>query len=266
MEYMRKVLVVSLISFLSVSAFGQLSTRENVDPYLFQIGTRPQAGDFGLYIGPSINEVIDMIDKDVNWRGMPLLNFKHYATDRFVWRLGLQVYNTSKHLNYEDGKGDDLYKEKNSRSNTYFVVTPAFEYHFTPENLCDVYLGMNLSLGVKSNVNKQYFFVDKEDYYADAIQNQFLLGVGGFVGLQFFIADLPLAIGTELGIRGFWNFNAKTKNVVTQPNDAGELEKQTFYTSDLLDDGVLRIGDKMSARKFDLGADFRITFSYYFSK
>ena len=261
---MRKFLVVTLISFLSVSAFAQLSTRENVDPYLFKTGTRPQAGSFGLYIGPSINEMIDMANEDINWRGIPLLNFKHYCTDRFVFRVGLQVYNTSKHLSYENTVFDSLSKEKYSQKKTYFIISPAIEHHFTPKNLCDVYVGLNLPLGVISDVNKEYSTFGSQEYYMDAIQNRFVLGLGGFVGLQFFIADLPIALGAELGIRGLWNFNAKTKHVQTQWNADEELETQTFYTSDLF--GGMAMGEKMSARKFDLGTDVRITFSYYFSK
>lgn len=263
---MKKIFLIALIFSLGINVFAQLSTRENENPYVFKTGTRPEKGNIGIFLGPSITEVIDMIDEEINWRGMPLLNFKYYTSDRFVVRAGLQIYNTSFQLKGEstDDVTGDKAEIKLSESSTYFKFTPGFEYHFTPKNLCDVYVGANLAIGVKSNTAKAFETFNGEKFENNAVQNQCILGVGAFIGMQFFIADLPLAIGGELGFGLSSNLGLQTKHVESQPNAEGKAETQTYYTYDY--QGVALQADKMSVRKMDVGADFRITFSYFFCK
>jgi len=263
---MKKILLFSTIALFSLSAFAQLSTRENVDPYVFKTGTRPQAGDLGMYVGPSITEIIQMADAEINWRGMPLLNFKYYGTDRFVYRLGLQIYNKSQGLKAKELQPDSI-DLKNSRSQTYFMLTPGIEYHFTPKNICDVYVGANLPIGVNSIVEKSSYTLGKDKLYHNQTQNKFLLGIGAFIGMQFFVADLPLAIGIEGGISGFGKFGGAVKNVYNEKNENDVYEKKTVYTHYDTDfgNGMMQ-AKRISTNKFELGYDFRLTFSYYFSK
>jgi hypothetical protein len=222
--FMKKILLISLIALFGYSTFAQLSTRENVDPYVFKTGTRPEKGDIGIWIGPSVSEIIHMIDKDLNWRGMPLLNLKFYSSDNFAWRLGLQIYNKSQGLKAKETLLDSV-DAKMSKSKTYFMLTPGFEHHFTPKNICDVYVGGNLPIGTSSDVHKNSMTVGKNKIYHNTSQNQFLLGIGAFIGLQFFVADLPLAIGVEGGLSGLGKFGGTTKHVYSEPNEKNEYEK-----------------------------------------
>jgi hypothetical protein len=259
---MKKILVFSMIALFSLSAFAQLSTRENADPYVFKTGTRPQQGNFGIWIGPSIMEFIQMADDNINWRGMPLLNFKFYISDKTVFRLGLQIYNKSQGMK---AKEVDLVEGdvKMSKSKTYFMINPGIEYHFTPKNLCDVYIGANIPIGANTNVEKNSFTFGKDNVYHNISQNQFLLGIGAFVGLQFFIADLPLAIGLEGGLSGLGKFGGAIKHVYNELNESNTYEKKIYYEYNDDEFGNWE-AKKISSNKFEFGCDVRITFSYFF--
>ena len=253
-----------MIALFSLSTFAQLSTRENVDPYVFKTGTRPEKGDIGFWIGPSITEFIRMADKDFNWRGMPMLNFKFYTSDKAVIRLGLQIYNESKGLTVKERVPDSV-DTKQTYSKTYFMLTPGIEYHFTPKNLCDVYIGANIPIGASSEITKDSFTMGKDKLYHNTSRNQFLLGIGAFIGFQFFVADLPLAIGIETGLGGFGKFGGAVKNVYNEKNAKGDYEKKTMYTyNDNEFGGGLIQAKKIGTNKFEFGYDVRITFSYYF--
>ena len=258
------MLLLSVIALLNFSVFAQLSTRENVTPYVFKTGTRPQAGDLGIYIGPSFTEIVQMIDDDINWRGMPLLNFRYYNSDQFVFRFGLQIYNKSQGLVVKQRDLDSV-DTKNSRSKTYFLLTPGIEHHFTSKNLCDVYIGANLPIGLNSFVEKNSYTLGKDNIYHNLSQNQFLLGVGAFVGMQFFVADLPLAIGVECGLSGFGRFGGAVKHKERYKNVQGEYENLQYFTYDDTDfGGGMMQAKNISTNKFELGYDVRLTLSYYF--
>ena len=255
-----------MIALFCMPAFAQLSTRENQEPSVFKIGTRPQKGNLGIWIGPSITEFIQMADQNINWRGMPLINFKFYTSNRFVVRVGLQIYNKSQGLTAKETEPDEV-DVKHSKSNTYFMLSPGVEYHFTPKNVVDVYVGGSLPIGCNSIVNKTKYTVGKDKLKYNQMQNQFLLGFGAFTGLQCFVADLPLAIGLEFGISGFGKFGGAVKNVVSEMNEKGKYEDKTYYTHYDADFGEeMMQAKKISTSKFELGYDLRITLSYYFGK
>jgi len=263
---MRKILLFSIIALFCLPGFAQISTRENQEPSVFKTGTRPQKGNFGIWIGPSITEFIQMADDNINWRGMPLINFKYYTSDRFVFRVGLQIYNKSHGLTAKQRLTDSV-DLKHSKSNTYFMITPGVEYHFTPKNVVDVYVGGSLPLGCNSIINKTSYSLGKDKIKYNQIQNQFLFGFGTFVGLQCFVADLPLAIGLEFGLSGFGKFGGAVKNVVSEMNEKGKYEEKVYYThyDAEFDEGMMQ-AKKISTSKFELGYDLRITLSYYFGK
>ncbi len=249
--------------------FGQLSTRESI-PSVIHMGTRPEAGNFGIFIGPSISEIKDMVDKGIRWKGLPLVNFKYYIKDRLEVRLGLQFSKTREKsdgdlLNisndyFEEEEGEMPDEEVGNTSvkvidmNSYNRLTPGIAYHFSPQNIVDVYVGANVPLGWD-----RYKSVHNEgDIKNEVSQNVFVVGVGGFIGLQWFVADLPVALGFEYGFYGLSQSGMKYKHVVSD----GETS-QTYYTKDE-NDGVLY--DNLKHSKFDFGTDLRITLSYYFKR
>ena len=51
-----------LVALLAVStAFAQISTGEPHSSVIPRTGNRPQAGDFGMYLGASVTQVIDLV-------------------------------------------------------------------------------------------------------------------------------------------------------------------------------------------------------------
>ena len=88
--------------------------------------------------------------------------------------------------------------------------------------------------------------------------NKFVIGGGIFLGLQFFVADLPFAIGFEGGYSGQASFSAGQK---TKINNDGN--KQTSVT---IDGRTATDPSKASHIEATWGADAAITFTYYFRK
>lgn len=84
------------------------------------------------------------------------------------------------------------------------------------------------------------------------------------MGLQAFIADLPIALGFEYGIFSRFDLGLKYKSVVTTGN-----KTQTSYRLDPSLFKNLQIGyydtySKLNARRGEIGSQFRLTLSYYF--
>ncbi|MBO8432670.1 MAG: hypothetical protein IAB08_05200 [Bacteroidetes bacterium] len=250
---MKKVILSSatmlvVLFAVSMPAWGQLSDGKTFSRTI-KTGNRPGQGDWGIYIGPSVMQIIEMVDDDINWRGMPLVNVKYYATDHWETRMGLQLYNTSTNMK---GRVEEVVgKIGTGTRETYVKLMPGFAYHFSPKNLLDVYMGASMPFGF--NADKQVEMAG-DDYKRVISRNSFLWGFEAFIGLQCFIADLPLSIGLEYGFTAFRKFGNKYRNVITENG-----EKQVYYTNG---DGALY--EKLNSSTGELGSDFRITFTYYF--
>ncbi len=250
---------------LAVPVNGQLSEGTTFSRTI-KTGNRPQANDWGLYIGPSVQEVIDMCDNGVEWLGLPLTNIKYYYTDNLEFRLGLRMYRTATKTNGVNGRsfpGEELTNTNETKTKVIegnVRLTPGVAYHFSSTNILDVYVGANLPFGFDSDKNINKGAIGGTATETSVSRNSFVLGLGAFVGLQCFIADLPLSIGLEYGFSGVKNFGQKYKHTIVNGN-----EKQVYYT---LDKGGANMVyyDKLKSSKGSLGSDVRITFSYYFSK
>lgn len=245
----RVSLLILCMCGFGLMSFAQLSTRENV-PSVIRTGTRPQAKDFGIFIGPSISEIKDIVDKDIKWKGMPLVNFKYYFKDQLEGRIGLQFSKTR-----EKSDGDLLAggSAKTIEMSSYNRITPGIAYHFSSKNVVDVYVGANVPLGW----DRKRFVNNAGRDKNEVSQNIIVVGVGGFIGLQWFVADLPVALGLEYGFYAQSQTGLKFKHVVREDDVT-----QTYYTSSK--DG--QAYDNLKENKFEAGSDLRITLSYYFKK
>ena len=253
---MRKLSLL-LVAMMAVStAFAQISTGEVNSSVIPRIGNRPQAGDFGLYLGASVTQVIDFVklnqDNDFTenafW-ALPAINLKYYFTDNWEGRIGFQFacQGTTDKVTPEDADWLKTTKDVN-----YTRFLPGFAYHFNTKNIVDVYLGAQMPIGFNLIQEKSatvgYSIMNKN--------NQFVIGGGIFFGLQFFVADLPFAIGIETGYSGTALFTAGNRTIV---NDEGE-KTVTLHHPDLGDINV----DRSLYMKGRWGADAAITFTYYF--
>lgn len=256
---MKKLLtLVACLAFAGALQAQSVLTQGNPYASNMNTGNRPGAGDWGLYIGPSYSEVMDMIECFAKFgsidfvRGLPLLNVKHYFSDNFELRGGLQYYK----LGYRS-EGTELITNANQlfkESEWYFRLIPGCAYHFSSKNVLDVYAGAALPLGFEGFTYKNETPTLVNNQYRKSI----CVGLEAFVGLQAFVADLPLSIGLEYGFGGMFHTGEKIKNEATDVNGV----VQTTY-SDL--SGTLDYKDDFKANSGLFGSDFRVTITYYFN-
>ncbi len=242
-------LVAALMMAFIMPAVAQISTGQPHATVIPRTGNRPQAGDWGLYLGGSVSQIIDLVeavkDDKASYWALPVLNFKYYATDNFELRLGFEfdAQSSSSKLTYDGG---DVSKTKTGHNYTRFL--PGVAYHFNTDNLLDVYFGAQLPIGWDSQITKS----STEDFSTRNYTGTFVVGGGLFMGVQLFIADLPFAIGIEGGFSGMLRAGGNTKTTIVDGGD-----KQVYYNGnpDII---------KASAVEANWGADGAITFSYYF--
>lgn len=250
--------MVACVCISYTFGFAQLSTGQS-STSVIKTGNRPQAGDWGIFIGPSYSEIQDMLDNNIKLRGLPLVNLKYYSNDHMEWRLGLQFYKT-----YEKLKGDIIDENfKNTGSidkkdvKSYNRIIPGFAYHFSSRNLLDVYVGGTLPFGWEQDGSINEGVYDRENLKNNITRTSFVIGIGAFIGLQAFVADLPFSIGLEYGLSGLLHTNNKYKHEISTKKGT-----QTYYTTDKGNDATMY--DKLNNKKGEFGSDIRLTFSYYF--
>jgi len=228
---MKKVLflLAMCVSFIATNA--QITTGESVSKVV-HTGNRPQAGDAGLYLGVTTDMFRNITDGDIQFKSIPLINLKYMQTDKLELRLGIEWWNKN---TKSDGKD---YEASNSQSE--FGFYPGVAYHFNNKNLLDVYVGGEVPFG---------FGRLGYDYGNDnsASASMFHFGLGAFIGLQAFIADLPLAIGLEYGVDcGYKHVGDGT------------------ISSDYHRQVIREIHEDLSESKFQIGHQARATISYFF--
>lgn len=240
---------------LATSALAQI-TNGTPTAHTVKVGNRAQEGDYGLYLGATTDIVKDIFDSDVEVKGLPLLNFKYMYTDQIEYRVGLELWRTTEKMKFETSEefgGYDADGKSKSLESRYFVY-PGIAYHFSKSNLIDIYAGAELPLGFE-----HYRVKDEGKHYEETVsRGSFTLGVGAFVGMQAYIADLPLAVGVEYGLSSLFNCGDKYKHKIK--DDEGS---QTYYTHDLDDYDKYK---DLKISKGDIGTQIRVTFTYYFKK
>lgn len=242
---MKKVVLIALalcMGFVTVNA--QITTGEN-SAQVIRTGNRAEAGDFGLYLGGTSTIFKSLLNVDeAGFEALPLINFKYMMSDKLEARIGLEwwtVSGTGKSSG-ENSKGD--FVSKKGTKETKKFLSPGIAYHFNSSNLLDVYVGAELPFGWGATTNTTFVDVDGDDYDVDdeAKTNTFKLGLGGFVGLQGYIANLPLALGVEYGISSLKDVSSVT--IITD-------EEQDYKT-------------KNSNTDWKVGHQVRFTLTYFF--
>lgn len=251
---MKKFLLAVIVSaMVFMPVFGQISTGEPHSSVIPRTGNRPQAGDFGIYIGGSVTQIMDLVDAigddSYNAWGLPIFNFKYYIYDELEFRCGFEFAckSTNEKYKFEDSSRGSAFESSNF---TRFL--PGVAYHFNKNNILDVYAGAQLPIGWTTSKVKTNAVYDGERYSEKVYQGAFVIGGGLFVGLQAFIADLPIAIGLECGFSGYINAGGIPKTTIISGGT-----KQVYYDGN---EDIIRA----SRTEAHWGADAAITFSYYF--
>ena len=250
-----KLLLAFLIAVGStLAANAQITTGEPTSKVI-RTGNRAEGGDFGLYIGTTSSMFRNVFNDDVTMTPLPLINFKFMTSDNFELRIGLEAYSLKETL---EGDINAITSEIQKYGQNTVLLYPGFAYHFSRLNILDVYVGAELPLGW--DASKVYAAAEK--YENVTTKNSFVLGLGAFIGLQAYIADLPLALGVEYGISSRLDAGLKYKNEVTSQNKTTVSYSPTGkfdYISPMSDTYEL-----LKARKGEIGGQLRITLSYYF--
>lgn len=239
------ILMVALGLGVAGAAHAQISTGE-VSSKVIRTGNRAQQGNFGLYLGATTDMFKAIGDDNVKIKAIPLINLKYMQSDNLEYRLGIEWFdkyesNTTDNNPVFNDEGEETGTKSitNSESESRFMFYPGVAYHFSNKNLLDVYVGGELPIGWGTKGNHQ----DDEGDTA----SMFRIGLGAFVGLQAYIANLPLALGVEYGISTVYNhFGTATTN--TQGYEIANIAKD------------------QSANRWKLGNQVRVTLSYYFNK
>ena len=155
-------------------------------------------------------------------------------------------------MDYEYQADKDEFEKQHE---AYYRLTPGIAYHFSSNNILDVYVGAQLPFGLSTD-NYIYKYDDKNN--GTTKRTSFEIGLGAFIGLQCFVADLPVAVGLEYGFSGVKYFGQKDKHIILD-QDGNE---QTFYTNP---DDPQQAYTKLKSTRGYFGSDLRVTISYFFN-
>jgi hypothetical protein len=262
--------ILTVVAMTTTVSFSQISDRVN-DESTYLLGARPQAGNFGFYLSLSSAEIADLSDSTWQLSGIPLINVKYYQTDKLVLRAGVQV--SKKRRSIEGDLDGPITEYKHVETDANWNFSMGAEKHFDLSNIFDSYIGLNGNIGYERSVRTH-----NESYNGGDYQNNegssfgFTYGLETFIGTNFFIADLPIATGLELGLIAK-NYGANKYKYDWDESFDGTSNSGTYYTS-LVDDfenmytvngensQSLQFTD-LKARRFDIMPLARITLTFY---
>lgn len=248
-----KSLILLITMFvITTPIMAQISEGE---PYsrTIRTGNRPTSGYWGIFIGPSLSEIYQIVDRDISWAGLPLVNVKHYFSDELEFRCGIQMSRSASKTSGNLLEDKEQIKRKTQES--FYRLSPGIAYHFSPKNLLDVYVGATLPFGLSGD---KYINVYDGKNYGTQKRTSFEIGLGAYIGLQCFVADLPVAVGFEYGLSCYKYLGQKYKNITVDENGS----EQVFYTT-TPHDGAVEYSKLKNSYGY-LGSDVRLTISYFF--
>ncbi len=269
---MKKSFLTLLVVLMGIgTAFAQISTGEPNSSVIPRTGNRPQGGDFGLYLGASVTQIMDLVklnekigegdDRAVYW-ALPAFNLKYYTSDNFEIRCGFEfaaqsVSDKTAYLKTEAG-------QRSTASNRNFTrFLPGFAYHFNTKNILDVYVGAQVPIGFNTTDINTISIQDSKKQQNRFHQGEFVIGGGVFFGLQVFVADLPFAIGIETGYSG----QALLGNGVGKTTIIDDGKKYVYkgQIEGMTEQKLLPELKSSSHMEGTWHADAAITFTYYFN-
>lgn len=257
----KMVLLIALCVGMFSTVNAQITTGKSTSKVI-KTGNRAQAGDYGLYFGGTTNMFKNLVDKNIEFTTLPLINFKYMYTDQMEFRLGLEFWKTKNFQKYEieeeTEESTETTKGKTKTLESRNYLYPGIAYHFSTNNLLDVYVGAEMPIGwSRYGVYNDYSYAG-DNGYDNVTKTTFDIGLGGFIGLQAYIANLPLAIGVEYGLSTMLHCGDKYKYEAK----AGEGDAQVYYTTSL-EEGAGQY-DGLKVRKTEVGSQVRFTLTYYF--
>ena len=260
----KSLMLILLVACSAISAVAQISEGE---PYsrTIRTGNRPGSGDWGIFVGPSFSEIGQMVDGDISLSGFPLVNMKYYTNDNLELRCGIQMSRSTNKTagdliieDYDYNTDNYVISEKPvsmKYQDMFYRLTPGIAYHFSSKNILDVYVGASLPFGISGD---KYINIFDGKNYDTQKRTSLEIGLGAFIGLQCFVADLPVAVGFEYGFSGYKFLGQKYQHINV---DEDGVEQVYYTTSSYYDDE--RYSTLKKSRGY-FGSDVRFTISYFF--
>ena len=241
----KKLFTLMMVALVAVSANAQITTGESTSNVI-RTGNRAKAGNFGIYFGATTDMFENIGKSSVKLSALPLINVKYMKSDKLEYRLGIEWWKKSESnttpVPNTDGEGTKKVDTKQSESS--FMFYPGLAYHFNNRNLLDVYVGGELPIGLAG--------ASFDDGDTNEGASNFRIGLGAFIGLQAYIANLPVAIGVEYGVST--KYSTVSDGSLTQ-------DGMTIDTNR----GINGYMEDFSNSKWLLGHQIRFTLSYYFN-
>lgn len=265
---MRKILLIlTMVMITGAFAFSQLSSREN-DATVLKLGTRPGSGDMALTFAPLSLDRGGPADLRIsNQLGQgDFLTFKYYMNEGTALRIGLCLTKESTGLKGDivDNTGDFIESVIDNENSREFTIVPGLEKHYNAANIFDVYAGADLYLGFRRYSYKYEVEEDNGDYikYKES-SNPLVVGLGGVVGFNVFIAQLPVSLGIEYGLNMKWT-NAGKSKIKSDSSIGGTTTSQEYF----LEDGSAIRYSKLSLSEIGINTNnnVRIVLNIYFGK
>ena len=148
-----------------------------------------------------------------------LTTVKKFIADDLAIRAGIRLYRDSRSLKGEvdsiptTGAGQwTLSEVEFKESSREYMLVPGIEKHFSSSNIFDVYAAGDLYLGFgrDKSVNSQTN-TDGDVTSTTQTTPYTIVGLGGVIGVNVFVLDLPVSLGVEYGLSAFWQLGDKTK-------------------------------------------------------
>ena len=241
---MKKLVITALALCMGLmTATAQITTGES-SSQVVRTGNRAEAGDFGLYLGATSDMFKNIVD-GFDVQALPLLNFKYMISDKLEARLGLEWWTAADGNKAKGELNDEDFKTKKRNKYTDKYLYPGIAYHFSKSNILDVYVGAELPIGWEKTVTANFADYGGKDYDVDTkeIKREFNIGLGAFVGMQAYVANLPLAIGVEYGISSLKTISS-SKFITAEEQDYKD--------------------PKVSNNTWKVGQQARLTLTYFF--
>ncbi len=277
-------LIVLALTFTS-EVKAQLSDRIN-NPSVFTTGTRPVAGNFAFYLGADMEQISELFsdEEDVDVKtAIPLINIRYYKKDDLVYRAGFTMWKKKRVLEGEidtvsskpfslAGQGVGAFYD-HTESDAYGLFHVGVEKHFKSSNMLDGYVGASLPFGYSTGKEITNRGIDGSTDYERVSGSRFGLVYGYelYFGFNAFIADLPLSIGTEFGVRGL-GLTRNQYNYEVEGSTGGVSYSGEYSTNNIDDfedtvaqttaDGIQF--SSLKTKEFDTKGLLRFTISYYF--
>jgi hypothetical protein len=278
---MKKIstMIIGALLTCAPTLHAQLTTRTGGESQ-FNFATRPVAGtkmltfNFDIPTGtPEDTGSGQNLYSRLGLTSGRLFKAKYFWTNTIAIRGAINLSNSGAvskgDIDTTGGQGAGAVSNDLRSVDRSFLLVPGIEYHFAYTNLFDVYAGGDVILGRGSSVmrNDQEFTNDaynrmesKTPYTA--------FGLNPFVGVNVFIANLPVSLGLEYGITAAWKFGGKTK-VTTESKTAGGAETtREYFTQDTDPFGNADPNQyaSLSKRNSTISTvnNFRVTLNLYF--